>query len=149
MSKVANGLLSGRYSNPQTTIHPDGGKEEFQTGISPRMLKSLIGAGHAEFAGMKQQDAQEFLIWLLSRLQRLENATGAVKERLLREEKNMQEEKKFDEGWGGYVDPTRCFKFAVQTRIECLGCGGVKYRVDEQDNINVSLPERLKQYILA
>ena len=109
------------------------------------MLKSLIGQGHAEFAGMKQQDAQEFLIWLLSRVQRQGKAAGKVQQTLEEGETSLRLEK---EGWGGYVDPTRVFRFVVQQRIQCLGCGGVKYRVDEQDNINISIPERLKQYPL-
>jgi ubiquitin carboxyl-terminal hydrolase 5/13 len=142
ISKVSNGLLSGRYSTPHTTLHPDGTKEQSQPGISPRMLKSLIGQGHAEFAGMKQQDAQEFLIWLLSRVQRQGKAGGKVQQTLEDGERSLREK----EGWGGYVDPTRVFRFVVQQRIQCLGCGGVKYRVDEQDNINISVPERLKQY---
>jgi hypothetical protein len=47
-------------------------------------------------------------------------------------------------GWGGVIDPTKGFKFGMQERIQCLGCGGVKYRVDEQDNINITVPDRLK-----
>jgi ubiquitin carboxyl-terminal hydrolase 5/13 len=122
------------------TIHPDGGKEESQPGVRPRMLKTLIGQGHAEFAGLKQQDAQEFLIWLLSRIQKQGKPTGKVEQSLIDAEKEVMVD---DEGWGGFIDPTKVFKFAVQQRIQCLGCGGVKYRVDTQDNINVTVPDRL------
>ena len=126
------------------TIHPDGGREESQPGIRPRMLKSLIGHGHAEFAGVKQQDAQEFLIWLLSRIQRQGKPTGLVEQSLQAAEQQVMVT---DDGWGGYIDPTKCFKFAVQQRIQCLGCGGVKYRVDIQDNINITIPDRIKTYL--
>jgi ubiquitin carboxyl-terminal hydrolase 5/13 len=153
MAKVCNGLLSGRYSTKQSTllrswsnivtVHPDGGKEESQVGIRPRMLKTLIGAGHAEFAGMKQQDAQEFLIWLLSRIQREGKPSGCVEQSLLSAEKDKMMD---DNAWGGYTDPTKCFKFGVQQRIQCLGCGGVKYRIVEQDNINITVPDHLKPY---
>jgi ubiquitin carboxyl-terminal hydrolase 5/13 len=125
------------------TVHPDGGKEESQVGIRPRMLKTLIGAGHAEFAGMKQQDAQEFLIWLLSRIQREGKPSGCVEQSLLSAEKDRMMD---DSAWGGYTDPTKCFKFGVQQRIQCLGCGGVKYRIVEQDNINITVPDHLKPY---
>ena len=54
--------------------------------VSPRMLKSLVGARHAEFAGMKQQDVREFLIWLISRVQCAGKASGKVQETLGREE---------------------------------------------------------------
>ena len=151
MAKICNGLVSGRYSIKQgitcsilsdtVTVHPDGGKEESQLGIRPQMLKSLIGRGHAEFAGTKQQDAQEFLIWLLSRIQRQGRPTGCVEQKLIEAERQAMTD---DNGWGGYVDPTNCFKFAIQQRIQCLGCGGVKYRVDQQDNMNISIPDKLK-----
>ena len=127
------------------TVHPDGEKEESQPGIRPSMLKVLIGQGHAEFAGMKQQDAQEFLIWLLSRIQRQGKPTGNVEQALLFAEEEVMSDD--HDGWGGFVDPTKCFKFAVQQRIQCLGCGGVKYRVDELDNINIPVPDRVKQYM--
>jgi ubiquitin carboxyl-terminal hydrolase 5/13 len=149
IAKVCDGLLSGRYSIKQgisslfkvniVTVHPDGAREEYQSGIAPRMLKHLIGAGHPEFAGMKQQDAQEFLMWLLSRIQRKGKATGQVETLLTKEEANKS-------GWGGYVDPTRCFRFVIQQRIQCLGCGGVKYRLDEVDNLNITIPYRTKPY---
>jgi ubiquitin carboxyl-terminal hydrolase 5/13 len=151
MAKVCDGLVSGRYSIKQgclflaetnvVTVHPDGGKEESQIGIRPRMLKSLIGHGHAEFAGMKQQDAQEFFIWLLSRIQRQGKPSGCVEQKLIEAERDVITS---ENGWGGYVDPTNCFNFAIQQRIQCLGCGGVKYRVDQQDNINISVPDRLR-----
>jgi ubiquitin carboxyl-terminal hydrolase 5/13 len=119
------------------------------------MLKTLIGAGHAEFAGLKQQDAQEFLLWLLSRIQREGKPSGRVERSLLDMERNrmkdmgdveygMKVAENGCQGWGGYVDPTRCFKFGMQQRIQCLGCGGVKYSMTEQDNINIIVPERLK-----
>jgi ubiquitin carboxyl-terminal hydrolase 5/13 len=129
------------------TVHPDGGVEVSQPGIRPRMLKTLIGAGHPEFAGLKQQDAQEFLIWLLSRIQRQGKPSGCVERQLREAEKNELMNNESDEigsGWGGYIDPTKCFKFGIQQRIQCLGCGGVKYRVDEQDNITIPVPDRLK-----
>lgn len=128
-------------------VHPDGVVEISQQGIRPRMLKTLIGAGHPEFAGLKQQDAQEFLIWLLSRIQRQGKPSGCVERDLLEAENDLMKDNEGDEngsGWGGYVDPTKCFKFGIQQRIQCLGCGGVKYRVDEQDNINITVPDRLK-----
>ena len=109
------------------------------------MLKSLIGHGHPEFAGIKQQDAQEFLIWLLSRIQRQGKPTGLVEQALQTAEQQVMATDD-TAGWGGYIDHTKCFKFAVQQRIQCLGCGGVKYRVDIQDNINITLPDRIKTY---
>ena len=51
MTKMADGLLSGRYSKPIDKNSP----QKFQKGISPSMFKSLVGKGHPEFSTMKQQ----------------------------------------------------------------------------------------------
>jgi len=59
MIKMADGLLSGRYSKPINE------QQKFQKGISPSMFKSLIGKGHPEFSTMKQQDAAEFYQYFL------------------------------------------------------------------------------------
>src|SRR5438270_339881 len=131
------------------------------------MLKTLIGVGHAEFAGLKQQDANEFLLWLLSRIQRQGKPSRCVEQSLLEMERKMKKEMKNDvmgelenptrdggdgdgcEEWGGYVDPTKCFRFGMQQRIQCLGCGGVKYSMTEQDNIHMAVPDRPKYPFLS
>lgn len=44
----------------------EGKKKYWYHGIRPNTLKSLIGKGHPEFATKKQQDAQEFFLYLVS-----------------------------------------------------------------------------------
>ncbi|KXN86253.1 Ubiquitin carboxyl-terminal hydrolase 14 [Leucoagaricus sp. SymC.cos] len=56
MYKIADGLLSGKYSVPN--------------GIRPVTFKSVIGRGHAEFSTMRQQDAEEFFTHLMQTLRR-------------------------------------------------------------------------------
>jgi ubiquitin carboxyl-terminal hydrolase 5/13 len=78
--KVADGLLSGRYSHPANVSSPRTALGDvlphpsptpvFQLGIKPTMFKALIGKGHEEFATMKQQDAEEFFTHLLTALRR-------------------------------------------------------------------------------
>ncbi|KAF7035535.1 hypothetical protein CFC21_046392 [Triticum aestivum] len=46
MTKLAHGMLSGKYSAPS---------QEGQEGIRPRMFKSVIAASHPEFSSMRQQ----------------------------------------------------------------------------------------------
>eukprot|EP01097_Dermamoeba_algensis_P003082 TRINITY_DN2241_c0_g1_i1.p1 TRINITY_DN2241_c0_g1~~TRINITY_DN2241_c0_g1_i1.p1 ORF type:complete len:575 (+),score=171.33 TRINITY_DN2241_c0_g1_i1:69-1793(+) len=58
MSKVANGLLSGDYSFPESE------------GIAPRMFKTLIGKNHREFSTNRQQDSLEFFQYLLELISR-------------------------------------------------------------------------------
>lgn len=61
--KIHDGLYSGRYSVPS----PLKG-EEYQLGIKPFAFKNLIGQNHAEFKTQRQQDAYEFLLYLLDKL---------------------------------------------------------------------------------
>jgi ubiquitin carboxyl-terminal hydrolase 5/13 len=85
MYKVADGLLSGRYSVPVNGDSPksssgqggEGGEllhqsptPVFQNGVKPMTLKAVIGKGHAEFSTMRQQDSEEFLSHLLNTLRR-------------------------------------------------------------------------------
>lgn len=44
----------------------EGKKKYWHHGIRPNTLKTLIGKGHTEFATKKQQDAQEFFLYLVS-----------------------------------------------------------------------------------
>ena len=87
MRKVADGLLSGRYSHPArpaggptgfTTSDTSTGEglqhpsptPVFQAGVKPTSFKALIGKGHEEFATMRQQDAEEFFTHLITVLRR-------------------------------------------------------------------------------
>ena len=76
MYKVADGLLSGRYSHPASHIpqHPtdplthDSPTPVFQEGIKPTGIKALArkGKGHEEFTMMRQQNSEEFFSYLLT-----------------------------------------------------------------------------------
>lgn len=77
MHKIADGLLSGRYSHPanyssasaDALQHPSP-TPVFQAGIRPTGFKTLIGKGHEEFSTMRQQDSEEFFTYLLTILRR-------------------------------------------------------------------------------
>lgn len=62
---MAFGLCSGKYSMPPPEVI-EGKKKYWHHGIRPNTLKYLIGKGHPEFATKKQQDAQEFFLYLIS-----------------------------------------------------------------------------------
>ncbi|KAL1998442.1 hypothetical protein VTN02DRAFT_6165 [Thermoascus thermophilus] len=119
MRKLADGILSGRYSKPDTDITsvPDSPEIPHQKGLAPSMFKHLIGRGHEEFSTMRQQDAFEFLLHLFKLIS------------LSRHPETL-------------TDPVHSFRFAVEQRLQCLSCKRVRYRVDEQDNISVPVPAR-------
>jgi ubiquitin carboxyl-terminal hydrolase 5/13 len=119
LRKIADGLLSGRYSLPdlQGISSTDAPRQAHQKGLAPAMLKYLIGRGHEEFSTMRQQDAFELLLYLF----KLIGLSSHPKE---------------------LHDPVGSFRFALEQRIQCLSCQKVRYKVDQQDNISVPVPVR-------
>ncbi|KAK9464515.1 hypothetical protein V1512DRAFT_268129 [Lipomyces arxii] len=114
MRKLADGLLSGRYSVPPSS---DNIESPYQRGIAPAMFKSLVGKNHAEFSTMRQQDAYEFLLYLLQTVNRTSHQQKTE-------------------------DPTLSFNFETEQRLQCLGCSRVSYKVEVQDSISVPVPVR-------
>ncbi|KXS13406.1 ubiquitinyl hydrolase [Gonapodya prolifera JEL478] len=115
MAKVADGLLSGRYSHP-----PEGAAEEEghgQEGVAPRGFKEMAGKDHVEFSSMRQQDAFEFLQHLLRLIQQRERSHN--------------------------VDPTTIFNFQLEQRLECRTCHGVRYQRTRDSAITVPVPPRV------
>lgn len=110
MTKLADGLISGRYA----VKSPYGDEQE---GVTPAMFKSLIGKDHHEFSTMRQQDASEFLEYFLSKIEEQERSQKSL-------------------------DPTHIFACKLSSRIECLECHKVKYKViDHSGPISVTIPE--------
>jgi len=117
LRKIADGLLSGRYSHPDKDIPTHESGTQYQRGLAPSMLKHLIGRGHAEFSTMRQQDAFEFLLHLFKLITRSHNNDSSQ-------------------------DPTNAFRFVIEHRLQCLSCKKVRYRTDEQDNLSIPVPFR-------
>ena len=99
MEKLAKGVCSGEYES-----------------ISPSMIKSLVGAGHAEFSTARQQDAFEFHQHFVQFCSRNEHR---------------------DQG----DDPTDAFAFQREQRLQCTKCNGVRYSVTNENSMTVPLPE--------
>ncbi|KAB2615795.1 ubiquitin carboxyl-terminal hydrolase 14-like [Pyrus ussuriensis x Pyrus communis] len=120
LTKLAHGLLSGKYSVPVTeekdctnAIAPT--TKLKQEGIPPRMFKAVIAASHPEFSSMRQQDALEFFLHFLDQVERVHSGRPEV-------------------------DPARSFKFGIEDRIMCSS-GKVAYnrRVDYILSLNIPL----------
>lgn len=123
LRKLANGLLSGRYSKPDPDILASEHSVEvpYQKGLAPAMLKHLIGRGHPEFSTMRQQDAFELLLHLFKLITRSQHPPPLY-------------------------DPTTAFRFVVEQRLQCISCKRVRYSFNEQDNISIPVPiEKLLQ----
>lgn len=119
LRKVADGLISGRYAKPDSDgfVSESSPEVPHQRGLAPAMLKHLIGRGHAEFSTMRQQDAFELLLHLLKLISRSQHTAP-------------------------HKDPVDAFRFAMEQRLQCVGCKRVRYRTDEQENISIPVPIR-------
>ncbi|KAK7932301.1 ubiquitin carboxyl-terminal hydrolase 14 [Apiospora marii] len=117
LCKMGDGLLSGRYSKPDSDVIPSefSSEKSHQKGLSPSMLKHLIGRGHEEFSTMRQQDAFELLQHLIKLVTRSKHEAPLS-------------------------DPTQPFRFVMEQRLQCLGCKKVRYQSNEQDNIFIDVP---------
>lgn len=115
--KMGDGLLSGRYSKPDSDVVVSEHSPEVphQKGLAPAMLKHLIGRGHPEFSTMRQQDAFELLQHLI---------------KLITRSKHPAE----------LGDPTTAMRFQMEQRLQCLSCKKVRYSTIEQDSIFVDVP---------
>ncbi|KAG0652112.1 Ubiquitin-specific-processing protease 14 [Hyphodiscus hymeniophilus] len=118
LRKLGDGLLSGRYSRPDTdVVSADPSVTQYQKGLAPLMFKHLVGRGHPEFSTMRQQDSFEFLLHIFKLIARTQHPAPLQ-------------------------DPTKAFRFAMEQRLQCLHCKKVRYRTDEQDNISIPVPLR-------
>ncbi|XP_071530212.1 ubiquitin carboxyl-terminal hydrolase 5 isoform X1 [Panulirus ornatus] len=124
MSKLAHGLLSGRYSVAPTKIDENHDVDDLQPGISPLMFRTLVGKGHAEFSTKKQQDAMEFLEHIL----KMTSCNSA-----------------------GTADPGSCFKFEVEDKFVCSASGKVRYvtRPDQYLPLPVPMEEAVNKEEVA
>lgn len=134
--KIADGLLSGRYSHPENTaslpppprdpLQHESPTPVFQKGVRPMGFKRLVGKGHEEFATMRQQDSEEFLGWLITVIRR--------------------DLKKYHASADGQraEDPSKVFSYALSQRLQCGECKKVRYRTDEQDVLSVAVPAVVK-----
>jgi len=111
MGKLADGLLSGFYSQPKKS---DDSNNEDEEGISPRMFKSFFCKGHPEFSTIKQQDAFEFFQFFLKTVQQRERSTGE--------------------------DPTKIFEYSLQQKLKCENCNRVRYSSVKQTDLSLPIP---------
>ncbi|KAI1177250.1 ubiquitin carboxyl-terminal hydrolase 14 [Nemania sp. FL0916] len=117
LRKIADGLLSGRYSKPEggDVASEQSTDTPHQKGLAPSMLKHLIGRGHEEFSTMRQQDSFELLQHLIKIITRSHHPAPLT-------------------------DPTQPFRFVTEQRLQCIDCKKVRYSSTEQDSILIDVP---------
>eukprot|EP00088_Acartia_fossae_P049859 TRINITY_DN5528_c0_g1_i1.p1 TRINITY_DN5528_c0_g1~~TRINITY_DN5528_c0_g1_i1.p1 ORF type:complete len:817 (-),score=299.72 TRINITY_DN5528_c0_g1_i1:195-2645(-) len=114
LAKLCNGLVSGIYSKGIDEVKEAVLRDEgSQPGVKPLMLKNLVGRGHHEFSSNRQQDAQEFFIYLLTLIERAHRNNDVE-------------------------PPSNLFKFAVEDRTEVAD--QVKYKSRNEIFLPFNIP---------
>jgi ubiquitin carboxyl-terminal hydrolase 5/13 len=111
LTKLANALTSGTFSIPQNqldSVSPTDPKYR----LAPRMLKHIIGKDHVDFRTAQQQDAAQFLQYLLEQLDR-----GEVK---------------CD---SSMLQTSNIFSFQTETRLLCSADQKIKYKESAAETI--------------
>jgi len=128
MSKMAHGICSGEFctENVDERFDDDTGDiiiNRYQDGIRPYMFRNIVGKGHVEFGGNKQQDAMEYLIHLI-------NFTS-------NQEKLFKLKKLSD-----------IFSFKLESRFKCKACDKsiVKNINSKYIKVPVPLPENFAEF---
>lgn len=110
-TKLASALTSGAYAipeeelNSQIPTHP-------KYRLAPRMFKHLIGKDHIDFRTGHQQDAAQFLQYLMEQIDRAET--------------------KFDKNM---ARTSHVFSFKTQARLLCSADQKIKYKDDAPETV--------------
>lgn len=104
-TKVVSALTSGAYAMPKEDLEVQEGTTDPKYRLAPRMFKHLIGRDHVDFRTGQQQDAAQFLQYLLEQIDRAEAKL----------DKSM-------------LSTSHLFSFRTQTRIVCSADNKIKYK---------------------
>lgn len=106
MAKLSYGLLSGKYSQLDQATKQ-------QKGIEPRSFKHIVCGSDKNFSTKRQQDAHEFLLFLLDLVERYSAEARPTDQSSQSDERS--------------ADPSKCFEFVIEDRIQCSQSKKVKY----------------------
>mmetsp|Transcript_558 Transcript_558/g.975 ORF Transcript_558/g.975 Transcript_558/m.975 type:complete len:936 (+) Transcript_558:715-3522(+) len=131
-AKIACALTSGVFSIPVEMLSQDNhdcSSSHPKYRIPPRMFKHVIGNDHADFCTGQQQDAAQFLQYLLEKLDRAELGSVAQGERLWNKvDANL-----------GIPRTYELFAFKTTSRMVCTVDNKVKYKDDHHPETILSL----------
>jgi len=113
LAKLCQGLNSGVYSREgeEAVLREEGS----QPGITPIMLRQLVGKGHPEFSSNRQQDSQELFLYLLELMERAHKKTHSQA-------------------------PISCLQFMAEDKMECTASGQVRYKQRLEDYLPLPVP---------
>lgn len=104
--RIAAGLLSGDFSI-------DGAP---QKGVGPRLLKRVYAGRHPDFSSNEQQDAQEYLLYLLEEMRRHVKPVHVGRH------------------------PASTLDLVMEQRVQCNQCKRVRYSLEKESCLSLSIP---------
>mmetsp|Transcript_15559 Transcript_15559/g.35668 ORF Transcript_15559/g.35668 Transcript_15559/m.35668 type:complete len:861 (+) Transcript_15559:212-2794(+) len=110
-SKLASALTSGVYAIPEEELAVEGPTDP-KYRVAPRMFKHLIGKDHVDFRTGQQQDAAQFLQYVLEQVDRAEGKHDSK-----------------------MIPTSNLFSFKTQSRIVCSADKKVKYKDSAAETI--------------
>ncbi|ODV61252.1 ubiquitin-specific protease UBP14 [Ascoidea rubescens DSM 1968] len=121
--KIANGLISGKYSTPNLDTPDD---IKFQRGIALNSFKNLVGTHNKDFKSMQQQDAFEFLLFLLETIENYYYSDDL--------DLNPTNENLIDN-----------FKFVSESKLTCSNCRKYKFINELTNYLSLPIKDELKE----
>ena len=129
MSKLAHAMLTDTYCAPlvdgTATVQMQDGEAPTDSAtlekyiVAPRMFKHIVGKGHPEFSGGRQQDAAEYFQYFLDQLSRSERTTLP----------------RFLEGADAPPTTSSLFEFFTQPKLKCSVTQQVRLPMPSQSNM--------------
>ncbi|KAK6728645.1 hypothetical protein RB195_005968 [Necator americanus] len=105
VAKLFSGMASGDYAVENSDLN----------GIKPSQFKRIVAGSHPEFSSSRQQDAEEYVRFLLDKI----SSNTPVEVR----------------------DPTLSVKFKMESRLEDIASGMVRYTDREETVLAVPIPK--------
>lgn len=105
--RVAAGLWSGEFSCADITA---------TNGISPRLFKTVYAQQHVDFSSGAQQDAQEYLLYLIEEMRRHARVESAS------------------------PHPANIFEMILEQRTACSKCQRVRYSYEKENCLSLPIP---------
>ncbi|KPA80635.1 putative Ubiquitin hydrolase [Leptomonas pyrrhocoris] len=107
--RVAAGLLSGEFSREGA---------DATNAICPRLFKKVFAQQHPEFSTGAQQDAQEYLLYLLEEMQRHVRCPATTSP----------------------MHPTDSMEMVLEQRVQCNMCHKVRYSYEKDKCLSLPIP---------
>ncbi|KAG5473605.1 hypothetical protein LSCM4_03675 [Leishmania orientalis] len=115
--RVAAGLLSGEFSREGHGL---------TNGICPRLFKKVYAQQHPEFSTGAQQDAQEYMLYLLEEMQRHVHLNGSGNTGV----GDTQQQ----------THPSEIMEIVMEQRMQCSKCQRVRYTYEKDKCLSLPIP---------